>query len=97
MDRYTEPSEKVRVPTEAEAHRRMIYARTVWAEFVKKTGTKRAMTCAEWGVLVGWMDQDIPLRIVLRALDDTKGKGRTLVYYEKPVEAAARHWARAVL
>ena len=55
------------------------------------------MSCAEWGVLAGWMDQDIPLRIILRALQDTNGRGRTLVYYEKPVEAAARFWARTVL
>ena len=76
---------------------RLDYSRTVWAEFVRKTGSTRQMSCAEWGVLAGWMDQDIPLRIVLRALDDTKGRGHTLVYYEKPVAAAARFWAKAVL
>lgn len=76
---------------------RLEYARAVWAEFVRKTGSTRQMSCAEWGVLAQWMDQDIPLRIVLRALDDTKGRGHTLVYYEKPVEAAARFWGRAVL
>ena len=76
---------------------RLDYSRAVWAEFRRKTGTQRAMSCAEWGVLAGWMDQDIPLRIILRALQDTNGRGRTLVYYEKPVEAAARFWARTIL
>jgi len=72
------------------------YARAVWDAFEKKRGHSQQMSPAEWHVLATWMDLNIPLRVVLRALDDAGDKGRTLSYYFLPVEQAYRRWKEAV-
>lgn len=77
------------------------YAQEVWTAFKDKSAgsprmTLGLMTPAEWSVVATWMDRDIPLRVVLRAFKDTKGKdARTLLYFAGPVEQAYRHWIEA--
>jgi hypothetical protein len=77
------------------------YARAVWSALKEHSvGSPRLtldlMTPAEWWLLATWMDRDIPFRIVLRAFEDCKGKGRTLLYWAGPVEQAYKHWLEAV-
>ena len=77
------------------------YARQVWQAF-KAHGkpshriTLDLMSPSEWHLLLAWMDEAIPLRIVLRAFEDTKGQGTTLRYYRSSVEQAYKHWLEAV-
>lgn len=76
---------------------RVEYARAVWKAFEdKRGGYERQMSPAEWHILATWMDANIPLRVVLRALEETGGNGRTLSYYFLPVEQAYRRWKEAV-
>jgi hypothetical protein len=74
------------------------YANVVWLAFLEKSGQPptRLMSPAEFGVLRGWMDAGIPLRVVLRALADTKGTGRVLGYFAPSVSDAFEHWRLAL-
>ena len=74
------------------------YAYIVWNRFLERTGqpSTRIMSPSEWDVLRGWMDAEVPLRVVLRAFEDTAGRGKTLAYYRGSVEEAMKHWTQAV-
>lgn len=70
-------------------HQRSEYAHQVWDAFLAKTGfpATRSMGPLDWTPLKNWMDADVPLRIVLTAIRETKGKGGTLGYYTNSVKA----------
>lgn len=54
------------------------------------------MNPTEYTLVRRWREAKIPLRIVLRGLmDASESKGRTLLYYQQPVEQEARRVARA--
>ena len=77
---------------------RSLYAHEVWTAFLEHSGQKptRLMSPSEWDVMRSWLDAAVPLRIVLRAFEDTAGRGKTLAYYRGSVEEAMRNWRRAV-
>lgn len=73
------------------------YADAVWAKFMDKAQlpATRLASPTEFAVLKGWMDSGIPLRIVLRGIEDTKGKGSSLAYYANSVRDAFAYWRKA--
>ena len=72
------------------------FARAVWEEFSKLSGSERAMTSKEWYMLTGWMDKDIPLPVILRAFGEFKGTPRLLTAMEGPVQRAYDYYRRAM-
>lgn len=74
------------------------YADDVWSAFLAKTGERvtRLMTPGEFETLKGWRDLGIPLRVVLRGIEDTRGRGRMLGYYNSSVLAAYESWRQAL-
>jgi hypothetical protein len=81
---------------------RIDYARIVWAEWLKrrKDDGMGFMTPAEWFLITQWMDAEVPLRIVLRGIQDCAGRGigpRTqLTYVSSSVDEAVRMWRKAI-
>ena len=80
---------------------RQSYARQVWQAFKEYAKPSARLTLdlatpAEWWLITTWLDRDIPLRVILRAFEDTKGQGTTLRYYRSSVEQAYKHWLEAV-
>ena len=71
---------------------KQIYADAVW----QAAGGGRIMSPAEWDLLRGWMDAEIPLRVVLRGIKDTNRPSRSLLYYRRPVKEAIEHWRKAL-
>jgi hypothetical protein len=71
-------------------------ARTIWSEFCKLSGETREPSCREWYVLTGWLDDSIPLRVILRAFSEFSGKPRVLSAMESPVEKAYSYYRRAM-
>lgn len=72
------------------------YAEAVWDAFLAHSGSHRLMMGPiEFDLLRLWMDQ-LPLRVVLRGISDTRGRGHTLAYYAESVREAAQHWHEAV-
>ena len=68
------------------------YAQAVWDE----AGGGRIMSPAEWDLVHRWMDAEIPLAIVLRAIKDTGRPSRSLLYYQRAVERAVEMWRKAL-
>ena len=75
---------------------RPTFAAAVWDEFCKLSGQERCMSPAEWYVLSGWMDQQIPLPVILRAFGEFQGKPRKLEAMQTPVRKAAEYWFKAM-
>lgn len=77
---------------------RKTYADDVWSKFLEVSGLRgtRLMSPGEYSTLSGWMDGGIPLRVVLRGLQDTRGKGKMLSYYHSSVQQAYESWRQAV-
>lgn len=75
------------------------YADVVWVTFLQRLpyhDRPLFMSPMNWETLKGWLDAEIPLRIVLRGMQDTGGKGKTLSYYEGPVRNAYEYARQAV-
>ncbi len=73
------------------------FARLVWAEFQRASGSAREMSSAEWHVLCGWMDREIPFAVVRRAFREFNGAPRRLEAMQGPVDRAYRYNRQAVL
>lgn len=69
------------------------YARAIWGVVVEKRGHEWPdMSSSDFHLICQWMEARVPLRVVLRGLEDCKGTGKTLRYYEGAVrEAIAYH------
>lgn len=76
---------------------RSTYASAVWDEFrqVHQPG-RLTMSSSEFQLVSRWMDRSIPLPVVLRGLEETGGKPRTLHACENAVERAYRYWHEAM-
>lgn len=73
------------------------YAAIEDAFLQKARNGKLIVSPADWQVMRVWRKSNIPLRIILRAIDDTKLEGaRTLRYLQEPVKTAYEHWFRAL-
>jgi hypothetical protein len=72
------------------------YAEAVWDEFLLRSRVPRlTMGPVEFDLVRGWMEA-VPLRIVLRAIRETRGHGATLNYYASSVSDAYASWRQAV-
>jgi hypothetical protein len=83
------------------AEDRIDYARLVWKAWLAKRQDNGMgfMTPAEWFLITKWMDAEVPLRIVLRGIQDCAGKigPRTqLTYAASSVEEAVNQWDKAM-
>lgn len=73
------------------------YARAIWEAHVERRGSDfPLMTSAEFDLVRTWHRDGIPLRVVLRGLEDTKGRKSSLSYYGPSVAEAAAYWRRAL-
>lgn len=54
------------------------------------------MSPAEFYVLSGWMDQGIPLPVILRAFGEFKGTPRKLEAMQAPVRRAYDYYRKAM-
>jgi uncharacterized protein YdaU (DUF1376 family) len=75
-------------------HQRQEYTHEVWAAFCRKGGypETRQASSNDFFTMKLWLDGDVPLPVVLRAIEETKGSGYTLAYYRGPVEEALSRW-----
>ncbi len=75
---------------------RELYTRELWAEWVKRRGVTEhpPWSSAEFDLACRWHDQGVPLRIVLRGIEDCRGAQnggqRSLLYYRPAVEEAIK-------
>lgn len=79
------------------------YALAIAEDYLEKRGYPTLLlTSAEFALIKRWQEQQIPLRIVLRGIEDcfaSKPRGtvvKSLYYCERAVEDAVTHWAKAV-
>ena len=73
------------------------YAEIEDAFLAKARTGKLVVSPADWDQMRQWRQAGIPLRIILRAIDDTKlTHARTLRYLSEPVKAAYAHWRAAL-
>lgn len=72
------------------------YAREAWRAFQGRRAGRNHMSPAEWHVVAGWMDREVPLRVVLRGIEDCGGPPKTLLGIVGAVEEAYRHWQRSL-
>jgi hypothetical protein len=76
------------------AEQRIEWLRIVWSNFQQKAGNRREMSSAEYNLACCWLDQGLPLAVVLRAIHDFSGTPRRLEALANGVNAAAAyHWS----
>ena len=75
---------------------RVTYAQAVWKSFQYKAKTRRDMSSAEFHHVAKWMDKNIPLPIVLRAIHEFDGKPRRLEAVVRGVDDGYAYWFRAM-
>jgi hypothetical protein len=78
------------------------YVREVTLALVGKEPEDYRMSVAEFGVLQHWMDKEVPLRVVLQAIEQVKSRaGRpsrlTVLYIKPAVEEEIERWQRALV
>jgi hypothetical protein len=72
---------------------RPTYAEACWDTFRQKfQPTRLMMSSAEFHQISAWMDRSLPLPVVLRGIEETGGKPRTLLACYTAVERAATYW-----
>ena len=73
------------------------YVYAIWETFRRKHAPDRLMASNREGMLIRrWIDQQIPLPVVLRAIDEFQGTARRLEAFEVPVERAYQYWRDAM-
>lgn len=75
---------------------RVTYAQAVWSSFQHKAKTQRDMSSAEFHMVSKWMDRNIPLPIVLRAIHEFSGTPRRLEACASGVDDGYRYWFQAM-
>lgn len=77
---------------------RPTYAAAVWETFQARYQPGRlTMSSAEFQTIARWMDRGLPLRIVLRGIEDMgNSKPRTIMACERPVERAYEQYYHAM-
>jgi hypothetical protein len=75
---------------------RVHFARAVWSTFEQRRGVAGEMSTAEFDLIYRWMKRGIPLPIVLRGIEETAGKPRTLHACARAVDAAYSYWFQAI-
>jgi len=77
---------------------RRIYAESVWSAFQDKAATPstRMMSSGEWRLLSKWIEGKVPLRFILRAIEEYAGRPRTLLAFEDAVNLEVKRCLRAM-
>lgn len=75
---------------------RIAYMRAVWDTFRDKANTQRDMTNAEYHAVAKWLDADVPLFVVCRAIQDFEGVPKRLEALHHPVEKAIAYWRKSL-
>lgn len=72
---------------------RRLYATAVWDEVKRRRGTDLPdlPSSAEWDALAKLMDREVPLRVVLRGIEDAKVV-KSLLYVLPAIETAINQW-----
>lgn len=83
-------------PMKLTADERVAYLQAVWDAFQTKAQISRDWSSAEYHVAARWLDQGIPLFVVLRAVQDFNGRPRRLGAVEQPVANAVAYWRQAI-
>ena len=98
QSRERDRAERSAVSRSVPSDQRQDYAREVWDAFLRVSGQRvaRDITPREYAVLEGWMEAGVPFPVVLRAMEETRGKGARLAYYGPSVQAAIELWRKAV-
>ena len=73
-----------------------LYALEVWKAHVQKSNVHALASSAEWALMTRWAET-VPLRVTLRAIEDTVTKPKTLMYYDRPVQEAYERWRRSMV
>ena len=74
------------------------YIQAIWQEVCARVKRDPERTCssADFDLMFQWYRRRIPLRIVLRGIQDTKGTAPRVLYYRPSVEAAIGAWAHNI-
>lgn len=72
-----------------------VFVREVQAAFLRKTGRPQEFGPVEFQLAKRWYERGDPLRVVVTAIDETKGIGRRLMYYAGSVDDELKRWRRA--
>lgn len=76
---------------------RPTYAEAVWDTFRAKHQPDRLMMSnTEFKLVERWMDRDVPLFVVLMALEEFTGRARRLEALEGPVEKVYAYYRQAM-
>jgi uncharacterized protein YdaU (DUF1376 family) len=82
------------------AYQREQYGRAVWDAWREKRGRGGPeMSSAEWDLIAKWMDQSVPLRVVLRGIADCRGQltpSKPLTYAAPAVREAIQQWRKSI-
>ena len=78
------------------AEERIKYLQAVWETFQERADTKRDMTNSEYHTAAKWLDADVPLFVVCRAMQDFDGNIRRLEALNVPVEKAIDYWRKSL-
>jgi len=77
------------------------YIREIADHWIALCGTRLLLSNAEFELIRGWRERDLPLRVVLRGINDAwasrgKTKPSSLHYCGPAVDRAERYWRAAV-
>lgn len=73
------------------------YIIQTWLGFCKRRGSVRpTMSSNEFNLIVTLRDEGVPLRIVLRGIQDCGGTPKHLLYCEPAINEAYKRWRTAV-
>lgn len=76
---------------------RIEYARAVWETFKAINHSSRfGMSPSEFVLIGRWMDQGVPLAVVLQGLHEVNGRVGRLEACERSVEANISRWFKAM-
>ena len=81
---------------------RQRYCEQVWLAWLDANARSQddCSSSAEWDLMCTWHDQGIPLRVVLRGMQDclrsAPRRPASLMYLGPAVKEAAEHWRKAL-
>lgn len=74
----------------------VLFNRAVWGTFENRRGEKGPMSTAEFDLIWRWKKRGIPLPVVLRGIEETGGKPKTLHACAAAVDRAFSYYFTAI-
>ena len=75
---------------------RVLFAQAAWQTFEKRRGRPGEMSSAEFDLICQWIKKGIPLPVVLRGIEETAWKPRTLHACGPAVTRAFEYYFTAI-